>query len=30
MPAMAFMVAILGFNLFGIGLRGWLDPYRSS
>ena len=30
MPALAFLVAILGFNLFGIGLRGWLDPYRSS
>ena len=28
-PALAFMVAILGFNLLGLGLRGWLDPIRS-
>ena len=27
-PAMAFVVAILGFNLLGTGLREWLDPYQ--
>ena len=30
MPALAFLVAILGFNLLGMGLRGWLDMYRSQ
>ena len=28
-PALAFLVAILGFNLLGLGLRDWLDPSRS-
>ena len=28
-PALAFVVAILGFNLLGIGLRGWLDPRQA-
>ena len=28
-PALAFLVAILGFNLLGLGLRGWLDPTTS-
>ena len=28
-PALAFLSAILGFNLLGLGLRGWLDPTRS-
>lgn len=28
-PAVAFVVAILGFNLLGIGLRGWLDPRQA-
>lgn len=28
-PALAFMAAILGFNLLGLGLRGWFDPIRS-
>ena len=28
-PALAFLAAILGFNLLGLGLRGWLDPTRS-
>ena len=27
-PAMAFVVAILGFNLLGTGLREWLNPYK--
>ena len=27
-PAMAFMVAILGFNLLATGLRKWLDPFQ--
>lgn len=27
-PALAFMAAILAFNLLGLGLRGWLDPTR--
>ena len=27
-PALAFMVAILGFNLLATGLRGWLDPFQ--
>lgn len=27
-PAMAFMVAILGFNLLATGLRTWLDPFQ--
>lgn len=29
-PALAFVVAILGFNLLGIGLRGWLDPRQTN
>ena len=28
-PALAFLVAILGFNLLGLGARAWLDPARS-
>lgn len=28
-PALAFVATILGFNLLGLGLRGWLDPARS-
>ena len=28
-PALAFLVAILGFNLMGLGTRAWLDPTRS-
>ncbi len=27
-PAIAFMVAILGFNLLATGLRKWLDPFQ--
>ncbi len=27
-PAFAFMVAILGFNLLATGLRKWLDPFQ--
>ena len=28
-PALAFTVAILGFNLLAIGMREWLDPNRA-
>ena len=28
-PALAFLVAILGFNLLGTGLRDWLDPHQG-
>lgn len=28
-PAVAFMIAILGFNLLASGLRTWLDPFRE-
>ncbi len=28
-PALAFMVAILGFNLLATGLRSWLDPFQQ-
>ncbi len=28
-PALAFLFAILGFNLLASGLRTWFDPYRS-
>ena len=28
-PALAFLFAILGFNLLAIGLRAWFDPYRA-
>ena len=28
-PALAVMVAILGFNLLGMGLRGWFDTRQS-
>ena len=28
-PALAFLFAILGFNLLATGLRTWFDPYRA-
>ena len=28
-PALAFLFAILGFNLLAVGLRAWFDPYRA-
>ncbi len=28
-PALAFLFAILGFNLLATGLRTWFDPYRT-
>ena len=28
-PALAFLFAILGFNLLATGLRNWFDPYRA-
>ena len=28
-PALAFLFAILGFNLLASGLRSWFDPYRA-
>lgn len=28
-PALAFLFAILGFNLLASGLRTWFDPYRA-
>ena len=28
-PALAFLIAILGFNLLANGLRNWFDPYRA-